>query len=431
VIRTRILAHGIGGRLDLPVPVSYFAAGAAVVLIVSFVALAILWPRPRLQDGPRTGRGVAIPVKWASAVGVGGLLLAIVAGVTALLAPAAGARNIAPVLLWVGFWLAFPFLGAVAGNLYAHLNPWRAIARWLGIGNRPRPELVGRLGVWPAAVALLAFTWMELVYPDSAMPATVGVAAVAYTGYLLVLMASFGREQALTAADAFTPYNRLISSLSPWGRTAEGRVYYRGWLRALPVIPEWRGLAAFVVVMIGSVTYDGLSGTGWWSTATGAFGATVAGGTVLLVGVCLLVGAAYYLACLVATRMGKGRRPVGAVAGRFAHTLVPIALAYAVAHYFTLVVFEGQQLISAASDPFGLGWDLFGTRDYKINFFLGPVVVWYVQVGAIVGGHVLGVILAHDRALHDFPGPGAVRSQYAMLVLMVLLTILGLYVLSG
>ena len=133
-------------------------------------------------------------------------------------------------------------------------------------------------------------------------------------------------------------------------------------------------------------------------------------------------------------RLGRGaRRPAVTAARRFAHTLVPIGLAYAFAHYFTLVLFEGQLLLSTMSDPFGLGWDLFGTADRPIDFSLiagGSAWVWWVQLTAIIAGHVTGVVLAHDRALADFEGPGAVRSQYAMLVLMVFLTGLGLAILS-
>jgi hypothetical protein len=120
------------------------------------------------------------------------------------------------------------------------------------------------------------------------------------------------------------------------------------------------------------------------------------------------------------------------VARSFAHTLVPIALAYAFAHYFTLVAFEGQLLIPALSDPLGLGWNLVGTVDYQPNYtWISPVIVWYIQLAAIVGGHVTGVVLAHDRALALFAGPGAVRTQYAMLALMVALTTLGLTVLAA
>jgi hypothetical protein len=199
----------------------------------------------------------------------------------------------------------------------------------------------------------------------------------------------------------------------------------------LTVIPEWKGLTPFVIVMIGTVSYDGLSATQWWENASGSFGATMLGSTILMLALVGLIGAAYFLACVAAARLGGGGARPGRVAARFAHTLVPIAFAYAFAHYFTLILFEGQQLISNISDPFGIGWDLFGTRNYKINFFMGAIPIWYIQLGTIVIGHIAGVVLAHDRALADFKGLGAVRSQYAMLVLMVLLTSLGLFILAG
>jgi hypothetical protein len=146
----------------------------------------------------------------------------------------------------------------------------------------------------------------------------------------------------------------------------------------------------------------------------------------------VVIGLAYFLACAAAARVGDNPSlSAVTVATRFAHTLVPIAAAYAFAHYFTLVIFEGQSIISAAADPFGLGWNLGGGRNYKIDFFLSAIPVWYVQVVTIVSGHVAGVILAHDRALADWKGVGAVRSQYAMLTLMVLLTGLGLLILAG
>ncbi|MGH8926964.1 MAG: hypothetical protein ACRDWH_01335, partial [Acidimicrobiia bacterium] len=344
-----------------------------------------------------------IPLAPLGVVGALGLLLVIMGGLATLARGGddLGSRNIAPILLWVYFWLVVPFLGAVVGNLYTGINPWRSLSRWLGLGERERSDLLVKIGLWPGTFLLLAFTWIELVYPNSADPASIAVAAIAYTVFLLGLIARFGRDNALTSFDAFTTYNRLISSLSPFGRTRQGRLIRRGWLRALPALPEHKGLAGFLVVMIGTVSFDGLSATTWWESAMGSFGSTVMGRTLLLVMMCLLIGGAYYLACSIAVRLGGGARTVAEVASRFAHTLVPIAFAYAFAHYFTLVIFEGQSIISAASDPFGLGWDLFGTRDYKVNFFLGAIPVWYVQVGAIVLGHLAGVVLAHDRALAD------------------------------
>ncbi len=180
------------------------------------------------------------------------------------------------------------------------------------------------------------------------------------------------------------------------------------------------------------MTYDGASGTLWFKAAFGGFADTVLGGTVLLVGSVALIALAYWVASWAAARMvGGGDWTANRVWTRFAHTLVPIALAYAVAHYLTLILFEGQQLIAAISDPFALGWDLFGTADRKIDFFIATSEpIWYVQLAVIVTGHVTGVVLAHDRALGDF-GPDAVRSQYAMLLLMVALTTLGLLILAG
>jgi hypothetical protein len=432
LIRFPLVAHGIGGRLDLPVPLTFFAAGAIAVLIITFLALATLWPNPRLQEGPKQqSPGRTFGLGALSILGVLGLLMVIVAGIGTLARgrDELGARNVGPILFWVYFWLVVPFLGAFLGDLYTGINPWRTLSRWLGIGETERGGL--KAGLWPATLLLLAVAWFELVYPDSGDPASIAIAAVLFTAFLLIMVGLYGRETALTSFDPFSAYNRLISAISPFGRDAERRLVRRGWLRALIVLPEWPGLAAFAIVMIGTVSFDGLGATPWWEAAMGSFGASTLGRTLLLIAMCLVVGGTYYLACALAVRLGGGARRPAQVAVRFAHTLVPIAFAYAFAHYFTLIIFEGQSIISAASDPFGLGWDLFGTRAYKIDFFLGALPIWYIQVGAIVAGHVAGVVLAHDRALVDFKGAGAVRSQYAMLLLMVLLTSLGLFILAG
>jgi hypothetical protein len=184
--------------------------------------------------------------------------------------------------------------------------------------------------------------------------------------------------------------------------------------------------------MIATVTYDGLSATDWYDRSFGSFGGSLMGSTALLMATVGLLGLAYALACWAAARQARETWTTSAVARRFAHTLVPIGFAYAVAHYFTLVVFEGQLLLSTLSDPFGRAWNLLGTTGRSVDFtLLSPYVIWWVQVAVIVLGHVAGVVLAHDRALFDFPGTTAVRSQYVMLALMVLLTTLGLVILSA
>lgn len=428
---TPALAHGIGGRSDLPLDLTFFQVGAGVVLVVSFIALAVLWPTPRLQDGPRPR---VLSARWPAALsgvlrvlGVGALLLAIVAG---LFGEDDGARNITPVLVYVLVWLVVPFGSAVLGNWWAAINPWDTLSRLVPL-DEERPDVPARWGVYPAAVAFVGFTWLELVYPDNSSPRVLGVATLVYTFYALG-MAAAGRS-GLASGELFTVYNRLISAIAPFGRDEQGRLLWRGWLRALPVLPAWRGLALLVVAMIGTVTFDGLSATPWWRERVEALGVSadsMATGTAGLVLVVAVIGIAYVAASWLAVRLAGGGSPARVMV-RFAHTLVPIALAYAVAHYFTLIIFEGQLLYIHASDPFGLGWNLFGTADWRVQFWLAPTAIWYVQVVAIVTGHVCGVVLAHDRALADFEPEVAVRSQYAMLMLMVLLTGLGLAILAA
>jgi hypothetical protein len=333
-------------------------------------------------------------------------------------------------LVWVVGWLVVPFVGSLIGNWYAAINPWDTVAKWMGLGARENTELAMKVGVWPATFALLVFTWFELVSPESGSPPALGLAALVYTGYVLGAIVVLGRSSGPVAADLFTTYSGMISAIAPLGRNAEGRLVWRGWLRAVPQIRESTGFTFFVLVAIGTVTYDGASGTSWFRDVTGDLGSAVPGRTLLMVLAVSVVAGAYWAASWVAAVMVGGMR-VAHVARRFAHTLVPIALAYALAHYITLIIFEGQQLIAAVSDPFGVGWDLFGTADRAVDFFItASEPIWYFQLGAIVVGHVLGVILAHDRALADF-GRDAVRSQYAMLLLMVGLTSLGLLILAG
>ena len=418
-------AHGVGGRQDLPLPLEYFVVGAGLAIVISFVWLGLMWRQPRLQDGPQNrSLGWQWPAKLGPAVaaaGVVGLALVLASGVV-------GNGRIAPYLVWILFWLVVPFLSALVGNLYSALNPWRTLGELLGL---PARTVSSPYGLWPATVALLAFVWLELVALTGGEGRTLGLAALLYTAWLIAWMIRFGVTDGLQTADVFTSYNRLLSAISPIGRDFDGHLVWRGWLRALPVLPQWKGLTAFVVVMIGTVTYDGLSSAPAWSRWFGDLVFNQGFDTVTLVAVPALIGGGYWVASWAAVRLGGVERSVSDVAASFAHTLVPIGLAYAFAHYFTLILFEGQALLSAASDPFGLGWNLFGTADWAINYTWFPTTaVWWVQLVAIVGGHILGVVLAHDRALAEFPKATAVRTQWAMLTLMVALTSLGLFILA-
>ena len=417
VIPAPVWAHGIGGRSDLPLPLEVFLVGGGVILIVTFVALSLLWPEARWQESP-DGRVLVERVPgWLSralvVIGVTGLVAIVVTG------SAGQPLALSDVVMWVGVWLFVPFTAALVVDIHPLLDPFQVAARSEGASWN---------GVWPAAGAFLGVTWLELVSPTSGAP-VLGWVVLVYAIYLVVVAQRRG-HLGLASADAFRVYASTLGAMAPIGRDPEGRLVWRGFLRGLPVLPDRPGLVVFVVLMLGTVTYDGLSNSLWWRETFQDAAGTVWFGTIALVGVSAVIGLAYWLASLAAARSVGGSHTATSVARRFAHTLVPIAFAYAFSHYFTLLLFEGQQIVATMSDPFGLGWDLFGGADAGINYFLAPVAVWWIQAATTVVGHIGGVVLAHDRALADFGPVEAVRSQYAMLVLMVLLTGLGLTVLA-
>ena len=429
------LAHGIGGRTDLPVPLSFFLSAASVVLILSFAALPALWPKPRYQRPPDLTPisipGFPIIAGALSFLGVAALTLVVTAGIVGV---NNSSRNPASVLVWVGFWLVVPFLSAAVGNIYRYLNPWKSLAAWLRIGQTQPGARLRDLGLWPAVILFVSFTWLELVYPDSGSPETVAIAAAVYTAIMLVSADRFGRAHTFENIDAFGVYNRLLSGIAPITSGPDGRPARRRWLHGLAHIPIQPGLDWFLIAMIGTVSFDGLSATPWYSSTFGEFGQTMLGETVGLLAAVAIVGIGYHAASHIAARVGGGSHTGAQIALRFAHTLVPIALAYAFAHYFTLILFEGQLLVSTLSDPLDLGWNVFGTVDRAVDYSLlegGTLWVWYIQLTAIVAGHLAAVVLAHDRALVDFPPATAVKSQYAMLGLMVALTGLGLAILAA
>jgi hypothetical protein len=453
------LLHGIGQIQDLPIPRWLFYYAASLTLIVSFVALGILWKEPRLT-GREAGRPLAerwqrllLWPGWRILFGAISVGLLVVVWLAALVGRPDAGDNIAPVFIWVIFWLGLVPIVVLFGNLWSILNPWLAAAdgiAWiwgkLGRGWEPAAAYPERLGRWPAAALLLAFATLELAWPRSAEPRTLALAVVVYSWITWAGMLIYGRRTWLENGEAFTVYFGLLSRISAFAaREEDGR-------RRIVVRPPLAGLAngdprpgtvAFVAVMLGSVAFDGLSRATWWQdqlyelearyivdSPTKADFVSLGFNLLGLLAATAAIGLLYTLAVVAAKQIGQTDREL---AGAFVGSLVPIALAYAVAHYFTLLVDAGQDAIYLASDPFGKGWDLFGTADFRPaeNVF-SPNTIWYVQVGVLVVGHVLGLVLAHERAVALFStARTAIRTQYAMLVLMVLYTCTGLWLLSS
>jgi hypothetical protein len=357
-------------------------------------------------------------------------------------------QNLAPTWVYVIFWLGVPALSVVLGNVWRALSPWRALAdgfvwAWELGGQEARPLAAypERLGRWPAAVMLFAFASLELAYADPASPRALAFAIALYTYIALFGMAAFGRETWERGGEAFAVLFGLFARIAPL-HVVEGRIRLRWPFTGLAGAERIPGSFAFVAVMLGSVLFDGYSRTATWQDlaarveepfiidrpGVGELLVTLLNLGGLLGGV-LLVALAYEAACAVARWTVNAPR---SLVGDFVRSLVPIAFVYVVAHYFSLFVVQGQFAIPLLSDPLGKGWDLFGTAGVVPDLtVLAPNTTWYVQVGALVAGHVAALAIAHDRAVTIFPEPrAALRSQYAMLALMVLYTVGGLWVLS-
>ncbi|MEA2381385.1 MAG: hypothetical protein QOH72_1356 [Solirubrobacteraceae bacterium] len=442
-------AHGIGGATDLPIPGWLFAWGATAVLILSFVALGVLWPKARLESMGRRGT-FTLPRFADPAAALVGMALTGLVLVSAFAGTTDTATNLAPTFVWVAFWVGVPLATVVFGDFYTALDPWRTIARLAGaasraLGRAPRTvrPYPGRAGRWPAAAGLALIGWMELVWVRRDDPRALGVVILAYGAIQLAGIARYGIVAWRRNADPFAVYTHVLSHAAPV--VADGRrVSLRAPLSGLPALAAVPGTVAVMCALIGTTSYDGLSRGMLWGkigpqlgTLGGDLGlATPTANQVTgTIGLCLalaLVAGVYRVGVTGMRKMSRGATNA-ALGARFAHTLVPIAVAYVVAHYFSLVALQGQALASLASDPLGNGANIFGTASVTVNYaLLSAGTIWAVQVIALVAGHVGGLVLAHDRALTTYSDHRrAMRSQRFMLVVMVGFTSLGLWLLSG
>lgn len=431
-----ILAHGVGSRTDLPIPLALALYGAGMAVAISFAALLLLWRTPRLHtpeaciavppgvqkvlDSPALHRALQ-----ALALAIGLLVTAV-----ALAGPPRTSDNLAPYAVYITLWVGLVPASLLLGPVWRVLNPLRVAHRLLAAMTGPAPaaDRVERLGYWPAAITLAVFVWLELVYPGRADPLVVGVFLVVYAVVQLIAALWCG-ERWFARGDAFEVYSSLLARLSPWGRRPDGRIVLRNPLRNAATLPEERGLAAVAIVLIGSTSFDGLSRTQFWTQGPGAANDTLSG-TLGLLAMIAIVAALYVGATTLNGVLSKNEPSTQPV--RYAHSVLPIAVAYAVAHYFSLLLIDGQATWILASNPFGAdGVDLFGTYANAINYTtVSPDAIAYVQVGAVVLGHVVGVVLAHDRALRV-----NVRSkpleQLPLVLVMIAFTVGALALLFG
>jgi len=430
-----MFAHGVGSRGDLPLPLWIFTWAAAIILVISFVALGVLWTKPRLADAS-TGRPIPFGGTGSSIAGgvvrVAGLVLFVVALWAGLFGLDDTADNLLPVIFYVQVWVGIQILSGIFGDVWRILSPINTLAlaaEWLAdkAGRSPTSQPPD-LQQWPAAAGIMVFLFYELAHPSGSSPRTLAQMLLVHLAISMVLALRWGADW-VAENEPFAVLFRLIAAMAPvyWN---DGRPRLRAPMSGLSVMSVSNGTLATLLVVLGGTTFDGFSESeigrsmlgvdgGWGGAATLTVG--------LLVSITLI--SALYAIGVVWISLVTNMLPMKA-AKIYAPSLVPIVLGYALAHYIQLLVDETQTFWFRLSDPGGLGWDLFGAADGKIDFSLISVdLIAWLQVLAILVGHVGAVVVAHDRDLESFPAGESLRSQFAMLLVMVAYSSLGLWLL--
>ena len=418
-------------------------SGAGATIVLTFAAMALFFSK---TDVAARGAGVRLcTVPPAVTRTTWGLALAVFfftlgAGFIGVQDPF---RNLITTMVWVTWWVGFAFVCALVGDLWALASPFRVPFK--GFLRYPT-----RLGAWPAVVLFFAFAWAELVWRDKDVPAYLASVALGYALLTWTAAACFGTEAWLRNGEAFSIAFGVFGRFAPlYGQDHELRARLPGaGLLADERVPV--SIAVFVLLMLSSVTCDGFFETPLMRgletaalssprLASALFTASEWGldesqiiRSATLAAFPLLFVAAFWVTAWAMRRLSKQNQSVSQTAGAFVLTLVPIAVAYHLAHYFSLLVTAGQFMIPLVSDPFGLGWNLFGTAGYKVDLgAVSPYVFWYGAVFLIVTGHVIAVVLAHVAALRLFGSArAAAASQVPMVALMVAYTMLSLWILA-
>lgn len=479
-------AHGFGERYDLPVPLELYVVGAGAAVGLSFVVVGLFVKgSPNVHDYPRfnvlnwrLGRVLTHPIIAISlrTLSVGLLILIVIAGITGTDKPT---MNFAPIMVWVIWWVGTAYASALIGNIWSLINPWSATFSWAEhFYHRVNPEgdldlgqdYPSSLGVWPGLILFLGFAWTEIVYGQSSVPGRIALMALAYSGITWGGMFIYGRETWLRHGEAFSLAFGFLARFSPTEiRVTDTAVCKDCLVDCLDLdgncidcvecysasAPEYRefnvrpygvglirkekiptSMMLFVVALLSTVTFDGFTATPLWSEIFYFLIEVIPNistvGTIGLVVFPLIFLVVYlFFAAVMATISGNRVRYTD-VARNFSFTLIPIALAYHLAHFFAFLLVQGQLIIPLMSDPLGRGWDLFGSAGYTVNISLvNAQTAWFVSIAAIVIGHIAAVYLAHVIALRTIPERHlAIRSQYPMMVLMVGYTMISLWILA-
>jgi len=406
---SQLINHGIGSVGDLPIPFDTVLNISGFVIVLTFVFLKVSW-----KESIFIKKEIFVTYKQPLIGKVFGWFLLSLLILPGLIGDENANTSITPLVIWVFFWIGVPVLGLFFGDVYSKFNP-------LDIYKTPNTN---PKSVYIATTLFLGLTWFELVWNKPGNPTHIGVVFLVLL--FITVTSKFFLQKASIEIDPLHLLHHLYSKL----RLTISKPVIKNMLENISNLSNLKGMEYFVLLMIGTVTYDGLRGTTYWRNLFGSSVLDISFSTLAFLSINLIVILSYRFACWFAIKVSGESKDLNEISLLFGHTMLPIAFAYHVTHYLSLLLYESQSLIFRLNDPYGVGWNLFNVNEISINYFLSPVTLWTIQVFVTLAGHMLSVVLAHDLAVKLFGHQQSDKTQYIFLLITVGLTLQALFVLS-
>ena len=406
---TASLNHGVVNVGDLPIPFDIVLNSSALVVLITFVYLKVSW-----KESIITPRQEVFNDKQSFIGKLFGIIILFLLVAPGIFGNESSKTSVAPLILWVFLWIGVPVLGLLFGDIYSKFNPLNLFSL-----KSEKPE-----SVYFACILFIGLTWFELVWRKPGNP--LNIAIVLITLFVCVNLLRYFLKKSLIEVDPLLLLHYLYSKL----KLFNSRPYFRSLLDNIGNLAKLRGIEYFVLLMIGTVTYDGLRETTFWYNQFGSRTDDMGFSTMMFLIMNLGTILFYRFACFFAIKVGGSDLELNHVSNLFGHTMLPIAFAYHVTHYLTLLLFESQTFFYRFNDPIGIGMNVLNVEEPTINYFIEPLVIWGIQVAVTLLGHMLSVVLAHDLAVKLFGHQQSDKTQYIFLFITVALTLQALFVLS-